>query len=101
MAMAVTEASRGNTVIAVVFMIAAAAARTCNAAFRKLAYAVMSAHNVSTGRVFGALGYALALAGFSAAAHPVLAMHYGLIGVDSWDVLDRVAAGVAALRHAN
>lgn len=93
-------AMRGNFVSAAAFVVAAVTTRSPCKKWRALGYLALCLESVSEGRVLGALGYVAAVRGMDEVSHKLLALHYGLIALDTDDAVDRTAAGAITFTFA-
>lgn len=100
--MAATGAYEGRWIHAAGALGMATAIKVCNTAVSEVAHASMAIILAFEGRYIGTLGFALGLVGLEPLSNAVLALHYGLVGLDSEDepAIGRIAAGLAAINYA-
>lgn len=100
--MALVSVAEGKYAHGVAAMAMTAAHRACDDRVWQLAYAAMAIMCALEGRYIGTLGFAASMAHADAPAATLLAMHYGLVGIDAEEepVIGRMAVGLAAANYA-
>jgi hypothetical protein len=99
--LAITDVASGNPLSALSVISAAYASKCCSETKRSVFYILAAIANISKARVFGISGYLFSAAGQTDIASPLLALHYGLIGIDGEElsIAGRVSAGVIATHY--
>ena len=100
--MALTSAAEARFVHAAGALAMTVAVKVCSIKVSEIAHALMAIILAFEGRYIGTVGFALTLVGAEPLANALLAMHYGLVGLDAEDepMLGRLASGLAAVNYA-